>query len=300
MATIDVDVVFEVLGVRGDGDAAPPAGGMSGSAVLPARTGQGDPVVVKVTELAQAGEADRARRELHVYTDIAPRLPIPSPRLIAAHETDTWIAIAIERHEPTEPASAWTRSQWVDLATLLGHMHNRTRDVEIVQPPTEPTTSRTRSDLLAFARRLWNGPGDAARLETVTEILDALRSATNEAPRSFVHGDSHLGNVVQTVEGQLLLVDWQSARTGPSTGDIAFALTRAAAVATTLPRAQVIAAYSAAAHVDLNPTHRAVTAHQLLTLVEQYPEFADFLDPRDVDKLRHTFGLLLNEWTDHG
>lgn len=77
-------------------------------------------------------------------------------------------------------------------------------------------------------------------------------------------------------------------------------LTRpAAAVADTVPRHQAIDAYSAAADVDPDWTRRAVTAHQLLILVEQYPEFADFLAPKDVDRLRRTFYTLLREWADH-
>ncbi|GAA1491316.1 hypothetical protein GCM10009626_40620 [Brachybacterium sacelli] len=95
-------------------------------------------------------------------------------------------------------------------------------------------------------------------------------------------------------------MDWQSARIGTSAGDIAFALTRAAAETGAVPRDRVIGAYSAAAGVEPDPTRRAVTAQQLLTLVEQYPEFADFLGTRDIDRLRRTFDLLLSEWADQG
>lgn len=296
MMTVDVDVVLEALGVRADGGAAPPTGGMSGSALVGARTEQDDPVVVKVTELATTSEADRARRELHVYTAIARLCPVPAPRLLAAHETASWIAIALERHEPPQQPPAWTLDQWIDLARLLGRMHSRARTIEAVPPAEAPDKPRARDNLLVFAGRLWNGPGDAARLEEVVDHLDLLHGAIDGGPRSFVHGDSHLGNVVTTSASHQLLVDWQSAHVGPSTGDVAFALTRAAAVVDTLPRHQVIDAYSDAAGVDLAPTHRAVTAHQLLTLVEQYPEFAAFLDPNDVNRLRRAFDGLLREW----
>ncbi|MFC5272854.1 phosphotransferase family protein [Brachybacterium sacelli] len=130
--------------------------------------------------------------------------------------------------------------------------------------------------------------------------LDLLRGVVDAGPRTLVHGDSHLGNVVRSSLGQPLLVDWQSARIGTSAGDIAFALTRAAAETGAVPRDRVIGAYSAAAGVEPDPTRRAVTAQQLLTLVEQYPEFADFLGTRDIDRLRRTFDLLLSEWADQG
>ncbi|MCG7311298.1 hypothetical protein [Brachybacterium sp. ACRRE] len=42
---------------------------------------------------------------------------------------------------------------------------------------------------------------------------------------------------------------------------------------------------------------RRVTAHQLLILVEQYPEYAAFLAPEGVERLRRAFDVLLGEWT---
>lgn len=299
MATIDVDEVLSGLGVVAAEGANPPEGGMSGATMLEALTTSGAPVIVKVTELANPGEAGQGRRELFVYTEISRRVPIPSARMVAVHETDEWIAIAVERHKRTESAEAWTEEQWVDLVSLLGRMHEASRDVEQVPPALDLSSRREQGDLLSFARHLWGTPHDGERLKRVIDDLASLRAAVDAGPHSFVHGDCHLGNVVLTSAGRPLLVDWASARVGPSVGDLAFALTRAAAVADTVPRHQAIDAYSAAADVDPDWTRRAVTAHQLLILVEQYPEFADFLAPKDVDRLRRTFYTLLREWADH-
>lgn len=299
MTVIDVDEVFSALGVIATEGAEPPEGGMSGATLLEGLTTSGAPVIVKVIGLSSPDQAAQGRRELCVYTEISRRIAIPSPRMVAAQETREWIALAVERHEPAEPAEAWTAAQWTDLASLLGLMHGTSRDVESVPPPLDLQHRQEREGVDSFARRLWNAPEDEKRLKRVTEDITLLRAAVDGSPHSFVHGDCHPGNVVRTSPGRPLLVDWASARVGPSVGDIAFALTRAAAVADSVPRHPTIDAYSAAAGVDADRTHRAVTAHQLLVLVEQYPEFADFLAPRDVDRLRRTFDALLREWVNH-
>lgn len=299
MATIDVDKAFGALGVVAAAGKERPKGGMSGAMLLEAQTTSGAPVVVKVTELSNPAEAGQGRRELYVYTEISRRVAIPSPRMVAAQETGEWVAIAVERLERVEPAEAWTAAQWEDLASLLGRMHGSSRDVESVPPALDLSSRHEQGGLLLFARQLWSTPDDEDRLKRVVDDLASLRAAVDESPRSFVHGDCHLGNVVLTSAGRPLLVDWASARVGPSVGDLAFALTRAAAVADTVPRRQAIDAYTAAADVDADRTRRTVTAHQLLILVEQYPEFTDFLAPREVDRLRRTFDVLLREWARH-
>ncbi|OYN89352.1 phosphotransferase enzyme family protein [Parenemella sanctibonifatiensis] len=296
MAVIDANELFSALGLAAAEGADLPEGGMSGATLLEGLTTSGAPVIVKVIELSSPDQAGQGRRELFAYTELSRRIAIPSPRMVAAHETEDWIAIALERHEPAEPAQAWTTAQWTDLAGLLGRMHRTSRGVRSVTPPLDLQRRHERDGPDSFARRLWSAPDDENRLKRVADDLTHLRAAVDESPHSFVHGDCHLGNVVRTSTGRPLLVDWASARVGPSVGDISFALTRAAASADTVPRHPAMDAYSSAAGVDADQTRRAATAHQLLILVEQYPEFADFLAPRDVDRLRRTFDALLREW----
>lgn len=296
MPRIAVPEVLDALTLRAETAAPDPTVGMSGSHVLGAATDRDVPVVMKVTALDLPDEARRARRELEVYTDLSQRLSLPAPRLVAAHSTEAWIAIALERHRPAPPAPRWGTELWIDLATMLGEMHGAARGIPGLPPPVDAVVPRSAEELSAFARQLWSGPGDAARLETVLGALDRLRDVVADGPTSFVHGDCHLGNVVLTDDGKPLLVDWQSAHVGPSAADVAFALTRAAAGTASIPRDQVIDAYSAAAGTDPAPVHRAVTAQQLLILVEQYPEFATFLGPDDVESLRRTFDVLLQDW----
>ncbi|WP_169928759.1 phosphotransferase family protein [Brachybacterium ginsengisoli] len=298
MPGISVAEVLDALGVHADPVAPALTGGMSGSSVLGAVTPGGEPVVVKVSSFGTPESSHRARRELDVYTELLLRVPLPAPRLVAAHRTEEWIAIALERHRPAPPASEWTSAQWHDLAVLLGKLHAGSRELAGRFAPLHAVSSRPVDELAVFAQQLWNGEGDDARLEAACSALDRLHDAVSDGPASFVHGDSHLGNVVLTTDGTLLLVDWQSAHVGPSIGDVAFALTRAAAAAGSIPRDQVIEAYSAAAGTASAAVHRSITAQQLLILVEQYPEFATFLGPGEVAGLRSAFDLLLEDWAE--
>lgn len=300
MPRLVLSEVLSVLALRTDADAPELPGGMSGSHILGALTDRDVPVVVKVTALELPDEARRARRELEVYSDLSQRLPLPAPRLFASHSTEAWIAIALERHRPAPPASRWTTAQWVDLATTLGELHSNGCGMPGLPPPVDAVIPRSAEELRGFARQLWSGQGDANRLEAVFGTLDQLHEVVSNGPASFVHGDCHLGNIVLTDDGKPLLVDWQSAHVGPSAADVAFALTRAAADSGSIPRDRVIDAYSAAAGFDPATVHRAVTAQQLLILVEQYPEFAAFLGHDEIAGLRRTFDVLLEEWEERG
>lgn len=298
MSRIDVSEVLDALSLRADTGAPAPTGGMSGSAVVGAQTSSGAPVVVKATALDSPDLIGRARREREVYTELSQRLPLPAPRLVAAHSTDAWIAIALERHQPAPPASRWSAELWVDLARTLGKLHSN--GSKMLGLPLETATLRSAEELRGFARQLWNGQGDSARLGAVFGDLEQLHETAADGPTSFIHGDCHPGNVVLTDDGKPLLVDWQSAHVGPSAADVAFALTRAAAGSASIPRDLVIDAYIAAAGIDAAIVHRGVTAQQLLILVEQYPEFAAFLGLDEVAGLRRAFDVLLEEWKEQG
>jgi aminoglycoside phosphotransferase (APT) family kinase protein len=300
MPRIDMSEVLDTLALRADTGAPAPTGGMSGSHVVGAFTDHDVPVVVKVTALELPDEARRAWRELEVYTDLSQRLPLPAPRLVAAYSTDGWIAIALERHRPAPPASRWTMERWIILATTLGELHGAGRRVLGLPLSADAVTSRSTEEISGVARQLWNGPADADRIRTVLDARERLHEVVSNEPASFVHGDCHLGNVVLNADGKPLLVDWQSAQFGPSAADVAFALTRASAGSESIPRDLVIDTYSAAADTDPAAVHRAVTAKQLLILVEQYPEFAAFLGPDEVTGLRRAFDVLLEEWEERG
>jgi thiamine kinase-like enzyme len=134
----------------------------------------------------------------------------------------------------------------------------------------------------------------------VLDDLDLLEEAARRGPLSFLHGDCHVENVLHTSDQQPLLVDWQSARVGPSVTDLAFAFTRAVPTGAAVPRAHAIAAYCSEAGVDVARTDQQITAHQILTLVRQYPEFSSFLNEAEVGRLRGELDALLSRWRNRG
>lgn len=300
MNALQRDQVLRTLGVRAAGTAATPAGGMSGSTLTQAFTDDGEPVIVKVTVLDSDAARDQANRELAVYTELAPVHAIPTPRLVAHHRAATWMAIALARHDPAPPAPEWAAGDWSAFAKVLGRLHRDVHPVpDFLHRRRRPVTAGPQGALQSFAERLWHGPGDAERIRTVLNELELLEEVACSRPVSFVHGDCHIGNVL-TADRQFMLVDWQSARVGPSAGDLSFAFIRAASTGADIPRDQAVAAYCEEIGLDVARTERQVTAHQLLALVRQYPDFSGFLNKAGVGRLRREFDDLLGRWGSGG
>ncbi|WP_460889311.1 aminoglycoside phosphotransferase family protein [Promicromonospora xylanilytica] len=273
---------------------------MSGSALTRAVTRDGEPAIVKVTVLDSDTARDQAYRELAVYAQLAPVYAIPTPRLIAHHRAATWLAVALAHHDPAPAAPQWSADDWGDLARILGRLHRDVRRVPNSFRRDDEARARSHGDLKTFARRLWHGPGDAARVQWVLQDLELLEQVARSGPASFVHGDCHIGNVLRGANRQPMLVDWQSARVGPSAADLAFAFTRAVPTGAAIPRDLALSAYCDEAGVDPAQTEQQVTAHQLLTLVREYPEFSGFLSTAEVAHLREGLDRLLSRWRSRG
>lgn len=289
--------VLKALGLRATDSADPPQGGMSGSTLTDAVTGAGEHVVVKVSPLHSDAARGRAHRELAVYRDLASEYALPTPRLVAHHQTADWLAIALTRDDPAPPAPDWTTDDWGTFARTLARLHRDVPPLPHRSEPEEPQQDRD-TDPKAFAARLWHAPGDPDRIDTVLDDLGPLNEAARSGPVTFVHGDCHTGNVLRSADRQPMLVDWQSAGTGPAAADLAFAFTRAVPTGAAVPREHSLAAYCDEAGADAARTDRQVTAHQLLILVRQYPEFAAFLGRAEVERLRVELDHLIGRWTD--
>ena len=295
MSAIPPDQVLRILGLHAAGRADAPTGGMSGSTLTRAVTDDGEPVIVKMSGFDSGAARDQAHRELAVYTEIAPEHAIPTPRLIAYHRATTWIAIALACHDPAPPAPEWNADDWSAFARALARLHRDVHPVPTIFHRKHSTPTDPQGGLKSFAERLWHGPGDPERIRMVLDDLPLLEEVASCRPVSFVHGDCHIGNVL-TADRQFVLVDWQSARVGPSAADLAFTFTRAVPTGAAIPRDNAVAAYCDEAGVDVAQTDQQITAHQILTLVRQYPEFAGILDQAEVDRLRNGLDELLGRW----
>lgn len=296
MTLPEPDALLRALDLVPDDASAEPSGGMSGARIRCARTKDGRPVVVKATPHPGAEPPADVDRELAVYRDLAPEHGIPTPQLVTHRRGPDWSALVLAAHAPMPPAPAWSAEDWTSLARLLGRLHRTVREA----PPLlhrPPVISRTAPEhLVAGAARLWSGPGDAARIREVVAAQDALLDTAAEGPCSLVHGDCHAANVLRGADGALLLVDWQSARSGPGTADLAFALTRAMPMGASVPREGAVQVYAEAAGIGHDAADRQITAHQILILLVLFPEFAGLLGSREVTRMRAGLDALLARW----
>ncbi|WP_193104601.1 aminoglycoside phosphotransferase family protein [Brachybacterium sp. FME24] len=270
--------------------------GRSGADVIPCATTDGQEVVLKLTSRQPAHLGEQALRELTVYVDLASRLALPAPRLLAHRVEPTWVAIVLEALAPLPPVEDWGSSRWVDLATTLAMLHRPGDPVPSVIGRLVGGDDISSAEVVHTAGRLWGTADAAARVQRLLEDITDVESAADEGPRSFIHGDCHAENVMASVDGSLSLIDWQSARIGASAADIAFALTRAIPTGAVVPRHEAVSCYCAVAQVELDTTDRQICALQLLTLVRQYPAYVDFLPPEGIGRLRAGLAELEDRW----
>lgn len=70
-------------------------------------------------------------------------------------------------------------------------------------------------------------PAEARRGERLAAAMAALASGAVDAPACLVHGDVHAGNVYETADGGIGLIDWQVLQHGPWALDVAYHLASA-------------------------------------------------------------------------
>lgn len=110
------------------------------------------------------------------------------------------------------------RDRCIDLVDLI----HRVGTVEV---PVAPTLDI--DFFVARAHRRLAGRDDTLSVDIVARVEDAARRAKERLePASFVwlHGDTHLRNVLWGANGRPMLLDWESACRGPVEFDIAAAL----------------------------------------------------------------------------
>lgn len=264
--------------------------------MIPCSTVDGQEVVLKLTSRRTARLGEQALRELTVYVDLAARLALPAPRLLAHQVEPTWVAIVLEALVPLPPVEEWGPSRWVELAATLATLHHRVDPVPslISRPAGEDDLAPSLGE--HTDARLWSAAEDAARVRRLLEDITLVESAAEDGPYSFIHGDCHAENAMASVDGALSLIDWQSARVGASAGDLAFALTRAIPTGAAAPRHEAISSYCAVAQVAPDTMDRQICALQLLTLIRQYPAYVDYLSPTGIRRLRAGLAELEDRW----
>ncbi|CUU57715.1 Phosphotransferase enzyme family protein [Parafrankia irregularis] len=102
------------------------------------------------------------------------------------------------------------------LATILRRLH-------ALEPPEPPLPSWDPLD--DVRRRLDDAEGLAPRDRTFLEGLfsrveEALGAVRYELPRSVIHGDAHLGNLIRSASGEIVICDFDATCHGPAEWDL--------------------------------------------------------------------------------
>ncbi|RKN03823.1 aminoglycoside phosphotransferase family protein [Streptomyces radicis] len=266
----------------------------SGAGVHTVRAEGGEVAYLKVTG-AEAGRGPlaAARRELRFYRELAPIVPVRTPRLLGALDADDGVALLLAAGGEARDAASWTPGMWAALGRDLAALHGT--------PVPEAGGWGGRPDALLAALDAADAPDaadtpDAAgigafwaaslpRLPDLLDRRDALRARlTERQPPVLVHGDCHTDNVVHDA-GSLVFCDWQETRIGRPASDLAFLQVRATPAGTTVPRA-LMDAYLDARPCDRDALERALVAEELAILLFLWPPFAPFNAPEAVERVR--------------
>ncbi|EFC82093.1 aminoglycoside phosphotransferase family protein [Parafrankia sp. EUN1f] len=102
------------------------------------------------------------------------------------------------------------------LATILRRLH-------ALEPPEPPLPAWDPLD--DVRRRLDDAEGLVPRDRTfleglVSRVEEALGAVRYELPRSVIHGDAHLGNLIHSAAGEILICDFDATCHGPAEWDL--------------------------------------------------------------------------------
>jgi len=221
--------------------------GASGSAVYRLHTKDSE-LVLKVT----------TRRELSVYRDLGPRLPVVLPRLVAGIEGGDRACLLLE----AAGVPSKDPERWNDLAGQLGELHHdRIATAAADWSLAKPEQPERESEVVA-AIQFWTAFG----YDRLPEF-DKLNAALAELPPCLCHGDWHLGNLLLDASDRFVWIDWQEAGFGRGPEDLALLWQRAEFDGLAPPREAMLAAYARAREIPDDAILRRATAAAELTLL---------------------------------
>jgi len=131
--------------------------------------------------------------------------PVQQPVTVGGHPVTFWAEIPGPLQRPG----------FDELGAVLRRLHSVHTGLDL--PPLDPwerTPERVeQAPVSDHQRRVLSG--------VLAEVQDAWPSARFQLTAGAVHGDAHLGNLVRGADGAVVLVDWDSACTGPREWDLA-------------------------------------------------------------------------------
>ena len=229
--------------------------------------------VLKVT--TSGVSRPQANRELRFYQDLAPMLSIRVPELLAATVVDEGVALLMSAHGPSTRARQWSSGRWMEAAVQAGRLH---RDAGNAAHPTwligvaEPSR-----DAVTRAEEQWRTLGHPAIADQLPGLLAEATRLLRQAQPTIIHGDCHVENLLRSVEGDLVWVDWQEVTLGAGPEDLALLWQRAEFDGARPPRSDMMKAYcEARGRVLDEPLERMVLAAELRLLLAEWPHFLPY------------------------
>jgi thiamine kinase-like enzyme len=271
-------------------DAIELAGAVSGAGVYRVQAA-GEDAVLKVTGPGRTRQL--ARRELTFYRTMAGRMPITTPRLLRYADDEDITALLLTAHQPSPPATEWSRSTWLELARQLAALHS-------VPIPSEdhwlgPSWLHEALDRppLDVAEGYWSNTAAADSSSVVLRRTSELAEAFRATPDCLVHGDCHVDNLLRE-DRELVWADWQGVGVGSPAGELAFLWSRADADGADLPYDAMLDVYLTHREVDPASLRRALVAAEISILLFGWPQYASYGSKEE----QHRLARRLNHLTD--
>jgi Ser/Thr protein kinase RdoA (MazF antagonist) len=238
---------------------------------LAGNAGRGD-FVLKVA----SGQAvrERTRRELNFYRDLASRVPVVVPKLVAAVEDRDGCCLLFESAGATAYPAGWSGDRWEDLATQLGGLHHERIAATAAGWPWAKAEYPIAEAETEVAAKTWTALGYGPLLASVWSRFDRLNAALTRLSLCLRHGDWHLGNILLDSSDRFVWIDWQEVGLGRGPEDLALLWQRAEFDGLTPPREAMLAAYASARGIPDNTIlHRATVAAELTLLLLSWPRY---------------------------
>lgn len=256
----------------------------------------------------------RAVREYQMYSCFAGWLPQLRPELLAAVHDNGGIALLLSEY--IVPARERWTLEWLRLVldaicevhASLWSSTNRLSEYHWLRRPASSTVS---SEDKTSALQLWQqllqrvdgcGTETMALLERLIQDIDCLLHIESEFPKCLCHGDFHAGNILTTIDGKVIISDWQEVGIGRGPEDISFFLQRAQHSGFAYSRDEVIALYTALlnekipAPVSQTQVQRIISASDLVVMLLHWPFYLQQASANTVqgftDRIEQSAGFL--------
>ncbi len=241
-----------------------------------------DTAILKVTEASSGAiPFERAEREYRFYQDIAPLIPLSTPKMLAVSHDETRVALLLSAHQPSLPPAEWPEADFHEVTRQLARFHatfwgrvEKLSGFDWLKPRPEKSEADVQTAL-----DNWQSLQEMERFaDVLTEtniqhiggIIGKIRSmkALNLLPLTFCHGDCFAGNILRDGENHFIWTDWQEARLGLGVEDVSFLLQRAHAAGAMIASEPIFATYHQTLETALGSCVSLADLHRMADIIE--------------------------------